>query len=65
MVVIPWFGQDQRLPTPRSGVPTDEGCNQPFSSGPKTHLNTTVFCLLFLNPGCEESPQLGVSRPYT
>ena len=46
-VVIPWFGQDQRLPTPRCGVPTDEGCNQPLSSGPKTHLNTTVFCLLF------------------
>src|SRR5687767_13459032 len=41
--IIPWFGQDQRLPTPRCGVPTDEGCNQPLSSGPKTHLNTTVF----------------------
>jgi hypothetical protein len=45
---IPWFGQDQRLPTPRCGVPTDEGCNQPLSSGPKTHLNTTVFCFAFL-----------------
>jgi hypothetical protein len=61
---IPWFGQDQRLPTPRCGVPTDEGCNQPLSSGPKTHLNTTVFCFAFLNPVREESPQLGVSRPY-
>src|SRR5688572_16785305 len=47
---IPWFGQDQRLPTPRCGVPTDEGCNQPLSSGPKTNLNTTVFCLLFSIP---------------
>jgi hypothetical protein len=47
---IPWFGQDQRLPTPRCGVPTDEGCNQPLSSGPKTYLNTTVFCLLYYNP---------------
>ena len=47
---IPWFGQDQRLPTPRCGVPTDEGCNQPLSSGPKTHLNTTGFCLLFSIP---------------
>jgi hypothetical protein len=28
----------------------DEGCNQPLSSGPKTHLNTTVFCLLFSIP---------------
>jgi hypothetical protein len=61
---IPWFGQDQRLPTPRCGVPTDEGCNQLLSSGPKTHLNTTVFCFAFLNPVCEESPQLGVSHPY-
>jgi hypothetical protein len=62
---IPWFGQDQRLPTPRCGVPTDEGCNQPLSSGPKTYLNTTVFCFAFLNPVREESPQLGASRPYT
>jgi hypothetical protein len=61
---IPWFGQDQRLPTPRCGVPTDEGCNQPLSSGPKTHLNTMVFCFAFLNPVREESPQLGVPRPY-
>jgi hypothetical protein len=49
-VVIPWFGQDQRLPTPRCGVPTDEGCNQPLSSDPKTHLNTTMFCLLYSIP---------------
>ena len=61
---IPWFGQVQHLPTPRCGVPTDEGCNQPLSSGPKTHLNTTVFCFSLLYPACEESPQLGASRPY-
>jgi hypothetical protein len=60
---IPWFGQVQHLPTPRCGVPTDEGCTQPLSSGPKTHLNTIVFCFL-LYPACEESPQLGASRPY-
>jgi hypothetical protein len=47
---IPLFGQDQRLPTPRCGVPMDEGCNQPLSSGPKTHLNTTMFCLLYYIP---------------
>ena len=47
---VPWFGQVQYFPTPRCGVPTDEGCNQPLSSGPKTHLNTTAFCLLFLIP---------------
>ncbi|KAL5677400.1 hypothetical protein ACJX0J_013531, partial [Zea mays] len=29
---IPWFGQVQHLPTPRCGVPMDEGCNQPLSS---------------------------------
>ena len=63
-VVIPWFGQVQNLPTPRCGVPTDEGCNQPLSSGPKTHLNTTMFCFVSLYPACEESPQLGASRPY-
>jgi hypothetical protein len=44
---IPWFGQVQHFPTPRCGVPMDEGCNQPLSSGPKTHLNTTVFCFHF------------------
>src|SRR5690349_6103717 len=46
---IPWFGQDQRLPTPRCGVPTDEGCNQPLSSGPKTNLNTTVLLCFSLS----------------
>jgi hypothetical protein len=44
---IPWFGQVQHLPTPRCGVPMDKGCNQPLSSGPKTHLNNTVFCFHF------------------
>jgi hypothetical protein len=28
------------------------------------HLNTMVFFFLILFPVCEESPQLGVSRPY-
>jgi hypothetical protein len=27
-------------------------------------LNTTVFFLLISFPVCEESPQVGVSRPY-
>jgi hypothetical protein len=27
-------------------------------------LNTTVFFFLILSPVCEESPQLGASRPY-
>jgi hypothetical protein len=38
------------LPTPRCGVPTDEGCNQPLSSDPKIHLNTTVFLFLHYIP---------------
>jgi hypothetical protein len=44
--------------------PNGRGCTQPLSSGPKTHLNTTVFCFVSLYPACEESPQLGASRPY-
>jgi hypothetical protein len=28
------------------------------------HLNTMVVFFLILFPVCEESPQLGVSRPY-
>jgi hypothetical protein len=42
----------------------DEGCTQPLSSDPMINLNTTVFLCLSLFPVCEESPQVGVSRPY-
>jgi hypothetical protein len=28
------------------------------------HLNTMIVFFLILFPVCEESPQLGVSRPY-
>jgi hypothetical protein len=49
---------------PRCGVPTDEGCTQPLSSDPMINLNTTLFFFLILSPVCEESPQLGASRPY-
>jgi hypothetical protein len=42
----------------------DEGCTQPLSSDPMIHLNTTIVFFLILFPVCEESPQLGVSRPY-
>jgi hypothetical protein len=41
----------------------DEGCTQPLSSDPMINLNTTAF-LASLFPICEESPQVGVSRPY-
>jgi hypothetical protein len=42
----------------------DEGCTQPLSSDPMVHLNITVVFFLILFLVCEESPQLGVSRPY-
>jgi hypothetical protein len=42
----------------------DEVCTQPLSSDPMINLNTTVFFFLSLYPICEESPQLGASRPY-
>jgi hypothetical protein len=48
---------------PRCGVPMDEGCTQPLSSDLMINLNTTVFSLEYF-PVYEESPQLGVSRPY-
>jgi hypothetical protein len=59
-----WFGQVKRLPTPHCGVPMDKGCTQPLSSDPMISLNTMVFSFLILSPICEESPQLGASRPY-
>jgi hypothetical protein len=49
---------------PRCGVPMDEGCTQPLSTDPMINLNTTTFLCLSLFPVCEESPQVGVSRPY-
>jgi hypothetical protein len=42
-IFIPWFDQVEYLPTPRCGVPMDEGCTQPLSSDPKINLNTTVL----------------------
>jgi hypothetical protein len=46
-MVYPVVRPSQHLPTPRCGVPTDEGCNQPLSSDPTIHLNTTMFLFLF------------------
>jgi hypothetical protein len=42
----------------------DEGCTQPLSSDPMINLNTTAFFPYLFFPVCEESPQVGVSRPY-
>jgi hypothetical protein len=49
---------------PRCGVPMDEDCTQPLSSDPMINLNTTVFLFLISFPVHDESPQVGVSRPY-
>jgi hypothetical protein len=46
-------------------VPMDEGCTQPLSSDSMINLNTTVFYLLSILLVCEESPQVGASRPYS
>jgi hypothetical protein len=47
-IFIPWFGQVEHLPSPRCGIPTDEGCTQPLSSDPMIHLNITVLYLKFI-----------------
>jgi hypothetical protein len=44
--------------------PNGPGCTQPLSSDPMINLNIIVFFFLILSPVCEESPQLGASRPY-
>jgi hypothetical protein len=49
---------------PHCGIPMDEGCTQPLSSDPMINLNTMVFLSLSTLPICEESPQVGASRPY-
>jgi hypothetical protein len=59
---VVWPGNTCLLP--RCGVPMDEGCTQPLSSDPMINLNTTVFSFYSSLPICEESPQVGASRPY-
>jgi hypothetical protein len=39
--------KEKHLPTPRCGVPMDEGCTQPLSSDPMINLNTTGFSFLY------------------
>jgi hypothetical protein len=63
MIFIRWFGQVEHLPSPRCGVPMDEGVTQPLSSDPKINLNTTVLFISSLSL-FEESPQVGASHPY-
>jgi hypothetical protein len=46
---------------PRCGVPMDEGCTQPLSND---QLEYHGFLPYSFSPVCEESPQVGASRPY-
>jgi hypothetical protein len=63
-IFIPWFGQVSLAYFHVVESQLDEGCTQPLSSDPMINLNTTVFSLLSILPVCEESPQVGASRPY-
>jgi hypothetical protein len=63
-IFIPWFGQVTLDYFHVVASQLDEGCTQPLSSDPMINLNTTVFSLLSILPICEESPQVGASRPY-
>jgi hypothetical protein len=63
-IFIPWFSQVTLDYFHVVASQLDEGCTQPLSSDPMINLNITVFSLLSILPVCEESPQVGVSRPY-
>jgi hypothetical protein len=58
---IPWFGQVKYLPSPRCGVPMDEGCTQPLSSDPMIHLNIMVLFISCLSPLCGISTSWSLS----
>jgi hypothetical protein len=45
--------------------PNGRGLHSTPFSDPMIHLNTMVVFFLILFPVCEESPQLGVSLPYS
>jgi hypothetical protein len=49
LIFIPWFSQVEYLPTPRCGVPMDEGCTQPLSSDPTINLNTTILFISIIS----------------
>jgi hypothetical protein len=63
-IFIPWFGQVTLAYFHIVASQLDEGCTQSLSSDLMINLNTTVFSLLSILPVCEESPQVGASRPY-
>jgi hypothetical protein len=63
-IFISWFDQVTLAYFHVVESQLDEGCTQPLSSDPMINLNTTVFSLLSILPVCEDSPQVGASRPY-
>jgi hypothetical protein len=63
-IFIPWFGQ---VTIAYFHVVVSQWTRvalNPLSSDPMINLNTMVFYLLSILPVCEESPQVGASRPY-
>ena len=61
---IPWFGQVQHLPTSTLWRPNGRGLQStPLKRSKDPHEYHGVL-FAFQYPVCEESPQLGVSRPY-
>jgi hypothetical protein len=65
VIFILWFVQVEYLPTPRWGVPMDEGCTQPLSSDPKINLNTTIPSLSHEYPVVRNLHNLESLTPYT
>jgi hypothetical protein len=53
------------LPTPRCGVPMDEGWTQPLSSDPRINLNTKVFFLISVYPVVRNLHNLESLTSYT
>jgi hypothetical protein len=49
---------------PRCGVPMDEGCTQTPFKRSNDQLEYHGFVPYSFLPICEESPQVGASRPY-
>src|SRR6187455_1570607 len=61
---ILWFGQVQHLPTSTLWRPNGRGLQSTPLKRSKDPLEYHGVCFSFLYPVREESPQLGVSRPY-
>jgi hypothetical protein len=54
----------EHLPTPRCGIPMDEGCTQSLLSDPTINLNTTVLSLSLEYPVVMNLHNLESLTPY-